>query len=162
MHPVLIAKLFVLLSIANGTPVLMKRAFRDRLSQPVDGGVRFIDGRRVFGPSKTIRGASASILFTTIAAPFLGLEPIIGALTGGLAVIGDLLSSFLKRRLDFAPSSQAIGLDQIPEALCPMLVCALVLPLSAVDVILLVAAFSVGVIVFSPVLHRVGIRDRPF
>jgi CDP-archaeol synthase len=162
MHPVLIAKLLVLLSIANGTPVLMKRAFRDRFSQPLDGGARFIDSRRVFGPSKTIRGALASIVFTTATAPLLGLEPVIGALTGGMAVIGDLVSSFLKRRLDFAPSSQAIGLDQIPEALCPMLVCAFVLPLSALDVILTVAAFSVGVIVLSPVLHRVGIRDRPF
>jgi CDP-diglyceride synthetase len=162
MHPVLIAKLLVLLSIANGMPVLIKRAFRERFSHPLDLGARFMDGRRVFGPSKTIRGALASLMFTTAAAPLLGLEPIIGALTGSMAVIGDLLSSFLKRRLDFAPSSQAIDLDQIPEALCPMLVCALLLPLSALDVILVVAAFSVAVIVFSPVLHRVGIRDRPF
>ena len=162
MHPVLIAKLLVLLSIANGMPVLIKRAFRERFSHPLDLGARFMDGRRVFGPSKTIRGALASLMFTTAAAPLLGLEPIIGALTGSMAVIGDLLSSFLKRRLDFAPSSQAIDLDQIPEALCPMLVCALLLPLSALDVILVVAAFSVAVIVFSPVLHRVGLRDRPF
>lgn len=162
MHAVLIAKLLLLLSIANGTPVLMKRAFRDRFSQPIDAGARFIDGRRIFGPSKTIRGVSASVVFTTVAAPLLGLEPVIGALAGGMAVVGDLFSSFVKRRLDFMPSSQAIGLDQIPEALCPVLVCGLFLPLSALDVVVVVAAFSVGVILLSPVLHRVGLRDRPF
>ena len=39
----------------------------------------------------------------------------IGLLVAATAMAGDLLSSFLKRRLALAPSSQAIGLDQIPE-----------------------------------------------
>ena len=32
-----------------------------------------------------------------------------------MAMLGDLLSSFWKRRVGLAPSWQAIGLDQIPE-----------------------------------------------
>ena len=33
-----------------------------------------------------------------------------------MAMVGDLLSSFVKRRLKFQPSSRATGLDQIPES----------------------------------------------
>src|SRR5258707_3712665 len=119
MHPLLIAKLILLLSIANGTPVAVKRALRNRFSQALDGRLMLFDGRRLFGPSKTIRGALASVVLTTAAAPLLGLEASVGAVVGGMAIIGDLLSSFVKRRLGFAPSSQAMLLDQIPEALFP-------------------------------------------
>lgn len=162
MHPVLIAKLVILLSLANGAPVLVKRLLGNRFARPIDGGLVFADGRRVFGPSKTIRGAFASIALTTAAAPLFGFEAALGAVAGGMAVIGDLLSSFVKRRLGFAPSSQAIGLDQIPEALFPVLACSALLPLSAIDVVVTVAGFSLGVILFSPVFHRIGLRDRPF
>ena len=40
MHPLLVAKLIVLLSIANGTPVLLKKLFGDRFSQPIDRHAR--------------------------------------------------------------------------------------------------------------------------
>jgi CDP-2,3-bis-(O-geranylgeranyl)-sn-glycerol synthase len=79
-----------------------------------------------------------------------------------MAMLGDLLSSFVKRRLRFAPSSQAIGLDQIPEALLPLLACSLVLPLNLLDVFVIVMGFSVGAVLLSPVFYRMGLRDRPF
>lgn len=162
MHLLLIAKLICLLSLANGAPVLLKRALGERFSQPLDGGLMLFDRRRLFGPSKTIRGALASVVVTAAAAPLLGLETSVGALLGGMAIIGDLFSSFVKRRLHFAASSQAIGLDQIPEALFPVLACSALLPMSAFDIALVVASFSLGVIFLSPVFHRIGLRDRPF
>ena len=161
-HLLLITKLIVLLSIANGTPVAVKRALRDRFSQPLDGGLMLFDGRRLFGPSKTIRGALASVAFTTAVASLLGLQASVGAVVGGMAIIGDLFSSFAKRRLGFAPSSQAMVLDQIPEALFPVLACSVLLPLSALDIVVVVASFSVGAILISPIFHRIGLRDRPF
>ena len=118
MQPLLIAKLIVLMSVANGTPVLLKRLIGNRLSQPIDGGIHFVDGRRLLGPSKTIRGALVSVGLTTAAAPLLGLDAAIGALVGAGAMLGDLLSSFVKRRLGFAPSSRLTGFDQIPEYCC--------------------------------------------
>ncbi len=162
MQPLLIIKLLVLLSIANGAPAITTQILGDRFSQPIDGGLVFFDRRRLFGPSKTIRGALISIALTAAAAPLLGLDAIIGAVVGGGAIAGDLFSSFLKRRLDFAPSSQAIGLDQIPEALFPLLACYRLLSLSAVDILVTVTAFSLGAILLSPVFHRIGLRDRPF
>jgi CDP-2,3-bis-(O-geranylgeranyl)-sn-glycerol synthase len=162
MHPVLIAKVVILLTTANGTPVAVKRALGNRFSQPIDGGLVFMDGRRLFGPSKTIRGALASVVATTVMASLLGVEASVGALVGTMAIIGDLCSSFVKRRLHFAPSSQAIGLDQLPEALFPALACSSLLPLSALDIGVIVAVFSIGAVILSPVFHRIGLRDRPF
>jgi CDP-archaeol synthase len=50
------------------------------------------------------------------------------------AMAGDLLSSFVKRRFGLAPSSKATGLDQIPEALFPLLACRSALSLTALDI----------------------------
>src|SRR3954447_22206402 len=153
MHPDAIATLLVLVSIANGAPVLLKKALQDRLSYPIDARLTFFDGRRLLGPSKTIRGAVVSIALTAAAAPLLDLDAAIGALVGGMAIIGDLFSSFLKRRLDFAPSSRAIGLDQIPESLFPALACLGLFPLNSLDIIIVVAAFAVIAITLSPLFY---------
>lgn len=162
MQLLLIIKLLVLLGIANGAPVLLKKVCGNWLSLPIDGGIIFFDRHRLFGPSKTVRGALGSIVLTTAGAPLLGLEPTTGALVGGMAIAGDLFSSFVKRRLDFAPSSQAIGRDQIPESLLPLLTCHGSLSLSGLDILVGVAVFTIGAILLSPVFHRIGLRDRPF
>ena len=75
---------------------------------------------------------------------------------------GDLLSSFVKRRLNFTPSSQALGLDQLPESLLPLLVCRNALSLTAVDIVLGVGIFFVGELVLSRILYRAHLRDEPY
>jgi hypothetical protein len=57
---------------------------------------------------------------------------------------GDLLSSFVKRRLNLPPSSRATGLDQIPESLLPALVCRGALSSSGLDIAICVGVFLVG------------------
>jgi hypothetical protein len=93
MDPLLIAKLIVLLSIANGTPVLATKFCWKRFDQPIDGGLVFFDRRRLFGPTKTIRGVAVSVGLTIVAAWMLGIDAAIGALVGSVAMLGDLLSS---------------------------------------------------------------------
>ena len=75
---------------------------------------------------------------------------------------GDLLSSFIKRRLNRPPSSRAIGLDQIPESLLPLLACHEALALTAADIGIVVAAFFAGAVILSRLLYRVGLRDEPY
>jgi hypothetical protein len=79
-----------------------------------------------------------------------------------MAMVGDLLSSFLKRRLGLASADKAIGLDHIPEALLPLLACAFFLPLNLLDVLVVTVLFVVGALLFSPLLFKLGIRDRPY
>jgi hypothetical protein len=54
------------------------------------------------------------------------------------------------------------GLDQVPEALLPLLACSGTLSLTVADIIVGTTAFSVGSIFLSPLLYRLGIRDQPF
>ena len=128
----------------------------------IDGGATFIDGRPLFGSSKTVRGLMLSILATTAFAPLIGLDWRIGALVALMAMIGDLSSSFLKRRMGLDPSDRAIGLDQIPESLLPLLACAFFLPLTLFDLVVATAIFFVGELALSRLLFKLHIRNRPY
>ena len=71
-----------------------QEGLRAALAFPLDAGILLFDGRPVFGPSKTIRGVIASVVVTAIGGLFLGPNPEFGALVAGVAMAGDLLSSF--------------------------------------------------------------------
>jgi CDP-diglyceride synthetase len=157
-----IVRLALLLAVANGAPLIAAKILGQRFSCPLDGGVEFIDGRPLFGKSKTVRGIVISILLSTMAAPLLGLDWWIGVAVGSAAMAGDLVSSFVKRRLNLAPSSRATGLDQIPESLFPLLACRGALSLSILDIATGVAIFFVGEVVLSLLLYKAHIRDRPY
>jgi hypothetical protein len=63
----------LLLTLANGTPVVAKKVLVAHLSFPLDAGARFLDGQPLLGPSKTVRGALVSVITTAVVAPLLGL-----------------------------------------------------------------------------------------
>ncbi len=162
MHIFSILQLMVLLTLANGAPVVAKKIFGSRFALPLDFGSTFFDGRPLFGPSKTFRGIVVAILSATAGALLIGLDPMIGTTVAGLSMAGDLFSSFVKRRLNLPPSSQAVGLDQIPESLLPMLACRDALSLTAVDIALAVAVFFAGELVLSRLLFYAHLRDEPY
>ncbi len=161
-NPLTILQLTLLLAVANGAPVIAARMCGARLAYPFDGGVEFIDGKPLLGKSKTIRGIVVSIASSAVAASLLGVGWTIGIVVGFAAMAGDLVSSFVKRRLDLAPSSRATGLDQVPESLFPLLACSRALSLTIVDIAIVVAIFFVGELVLSLLLYKVHIRDRPY
>jgi CDP-2,3-bis-(O-geranylgeranyl)-sn-glycerol synthase len=160
--PWLILQLTILLAVANGTPVLATKLCGYRFSRPLDNGTRFVDGNPLFGKSKTIRGVVLSILLTALAASVLRLGWTIGFVVGGMAMVGDLFSSFVKRRLNLPPSSRATFLDQVPESLFPLVACRGWLSLSILDIGLCVAIFFFGEVFLSRLLYKAHIRDRPY
>ncbi len=162
MQALLILQLLFVLLVANGTPILAKRLMGPIGAWPLDGGMAFIDGRPLFGRSKTLRGVILSIVVTAVVAPIVGLSPSTGATVAAGAMLGDLLSSFVKRRLGLAPSSRALGLDQVPESLLPLLFCRSALALSLIDMAVGVVAFFVCELVLSRILYRLHVRDRPY
>jgi hypothetical protein len=162
MEADLIARILLLLTVANGAPVLAAKLLADRWAHPIDAGVVCRDGHPVLGRSKTVRGLAASLLATAACAPVVELMFIDGLLLAAAAMAGDLAASFIKRRMGLAPSSMAFGLDQIPETLLPCLVLAERLGLSWGDIIAVVGCFLVGELVVSRLLFRLGIRDRPY
>lgn len=162
MHVVADLQLLILLAAANTAPLLAKLLLGGRFAYPLDGNVVLPDGRPLFGASKTIRGVLAAVVATSALAPLLGLAVGTGLIAGTAAMLGDLCSSFVKRRLGLAPSSKATGLDQIPESLLPLLACRQALALGAIDIAAVAAVFTVGEIVLSKLLFRLRLRDKPY
>ncbi len=112
-------QLLLLIIIANGAPILMRVLLKDALNLAVDFGNKLSDSNRIFGSSKTWRGVFAALVATSASAWLLGYYPETGLLIAVYAILGDLLSSFIKRRLAMAPSSKAPLLDQVPESFFP-------------------------------------------
>ena len=156
-----ILQVLVMLSLANGAPVVAKKLVGRCFEQPLDGGLQWWDGRCLFGPSKTLRGVVASVGACTLGALFLRIDLLAGAAFGLAAMAGDLSSSFVKRRLGIAPSARASGLDHIPEALLPTLLVSRVLSLDILEIAISVLVFWLGSMWLSPLFYRIGLRDRP-
>jgi len=155
-------QLLALLGIANGTPILATKLLQDRFGVPLDCGLILPDREPLFGASKTVRGVTLSVLCTAAAAVLLHLDWSTGAIIAAISMLGDLFSSFIKRRLHLPPHAQAFGLDQIPEALLPLLVVKAQFNLTSLHIAGLVLAFIVLEVVLSRILFRLKIRDRPY
>jgi CDP-2,3-bis-(O-geranylgeranyl)-sn-glycerol synthase len=155
-------KLLLLLLVANGAPILARHLFKEHFNRPLDGGYLTAKGRHLLGPSKTIRGFIASVLATAALSHLMAIDWRWGAMIGAFAMLGDLCASFVKRRLDLPPSSRAVGLDQVPESLVPLIPCAVVFDLPWWHVLFLVMAFWLLDSLLSRLLFRLGIRRRPY
>jgi CDP-diglyceride synthetase len=161
MHSLQIGQVLILLTIANGAPVIARKVFGHRWSWPLDAGKIWRDGRPVLGVSKTVRGVTCSVVATMIVATTIGVSWTVGLGAGVAAMAGDLFSSFVKRRLGLPASERATGLDQVPESLLPALVCAYELELAWLDVVIVTGIFFVGEIALSRLLYTLHIRARP-
>ena len=155
-------RLLLLIMIANGTPIVATAIFGQRGAWPVDGGRVWVDGYRLLGDSKTWRGVVLAPLATGVGAMLLGLPLWVGEVVGVAAMSGDVLSSFIKRRLGVPPSGRATGLDQIPESLLPLLAVAGEFALTGSAILLTVVGFVALEIMLSPVLYWLGLRNRPY
>ena len=100
--------------VANGSPVLFGGG------KPLDFGRKFIDGRRIFGDNKTIRGFVFGVLAGVLTGFILYLmffkfnKYLCLAFSQSIgAHIGDLFGSFVKRRFDLKPGQSAPVLDQL-------------------------------------------------
>ena len=157
-----ILQALVILTLANTAPLIAKKVFGARFSHPVDGRLTFFDKRPLLGSSKTIRGLVVSVLATAAVAPLVGVEPAVGASMAAAAMAGDLLASFVKRRINLPPSSQALGLDQLPESLLPLLVGQRALSLTGIDIVIAMTIFFVGELLFARLFYKLGLRDQPY
>ncbi|MDH5389213.1 MAG: CDP-archaeol synthase [Gammaproteobacteria bacterium] len=157
-----LSQLLSLIIIANGTPIVLRVLLNNRFDTAVDFGHRLPDNRPVFGNSKTWRGIFASLITTSTAAWLLGHSLNTGLLVATYVVIGDLTSSFIKRRMGKPASSKAPLLDQIPESLFPSLMMMQTFKLDIYDVIQIVLIFIIIELLLSHVLYKWGIRKHPY
>jgi len=132
-----------LLIAANSTPVIVARLMGVRFSAPLDAHVVLRDGRPLFGSHKTWRGLLAGVVASALLGAGLGAGVLVGAAFGSLSLAGDLCSSFVKRRLGRQSGEWSPFLDQLPEALLPLLVFSGILGLDPVTIVGTTLAFTV-------------------
>jgi hypothetical protein len=150
----LLSELVLLVVIANASPVFLRLLLRDNWKQPLDRGILFPDGHPLLGPSKTLRGLLGSISVCALMAPLFELSLLQGAGFGALAMLGDLASSFCKRRLGLRSGHSVPLLDQVPETLLPLWVMLPALGASATEMAVAIAAFTAIDLLFTRLLRR--------
>jgi predicted MPP superfamily phosphohydrolase len=119
MQSVLSSLLFLLW--CNFLPPAATLIFGNHFNAALDGGLLLFDGEPLFGSHKTVRGVLATLLGSFIFIPFLATGhwfnvPLAALLTS----LGDLTSSFIKRRLHLESGHESPLLDQAIESLFPL------------------------------------------
>ncbi|MDX1587515.1 MAG: CDP-archaeol synthase [Oleiphilaceae bacterium] len=154
-------ELLLLLIVANASPVVVRLLMGNWLARPLDNGLRLVDGQPLFGRKKTWRGVLAAVVSTALVGQWLELGLVFGAMFGLLAMVGDLISSFIKRRLRMKESERFRGLDQLPEAVLPLLLAFPVYNFGWGSLVAVALIFTVLTLAVSPLLYRLGLRRRP-
>ena len=160
---------------ANGLPVIFGGG------PPIDFG-KTINGTRIFGDGKTIRGFIGGVLSGTLVGltlfyvgPMLnqsipesqGLidlsyNPIIGVLLSVGALIGDLVGSFIKRRLNLKRGAPAPVLDQITFLVFALLF-ASILILVPLEYVIILIPLTLGMhIVTNAISWALGLKKVPW
>ena len=155
-------QLLFLIIVVNGAPILGAVLLGRLGRQPIDNGYTLPDGRPLLGRSKTWRGLLAALSTGAATAWLLGLPPDLGLTVAAFAMLGDLFSSFIKRRLGLESSSMAFGLDQVPESLFPLLAVAPRVGLGWLAIVELVVAFVVIELLLSRILYHLRVRKQPY
>ena len=104
--------------------------------------------------------AQESVLEFSVKSILFGV--FFGIVFGALAMVGDLCSSFIKRRSKLEPSARSTGLDQLPESILPSLYACLALDLSWWWAPVLSLAFTAMQALLSKPLYHLHIRKRPY
>lgn len=148
--------------IANGTPVL----FSGR--QPLDFGRR-LDGRRIFGDHKTVRGTAAGTIGGFVIAgleySLIGSPLALGAMLTVGAIAGDLFGSFVKRRAGAKEGSNIPIMDQYLFFVFALL---FALPVglsyfpSPIGLVVIIALTGVLHRLTNVVAHKARLKDVPW
>ncbi len=117
-HLLRVVMMYLPAMVSNAVPLICRR-YLFKNPHPIDFGINFRDGRRLFGDNKSIEGFISGVVAGTLIGLAYGhymrsYEWVTyGFLSGLGAMSGDLLNSFVKRRLSMKPGQPFIPFDQI-------------------------------------------------
>lgn len=156
-----VIRIVFFLLLVNGLPPLIALPAKGLFAQPVDCGMNWLDGKRIFGSNKTIRGVLIGIIGGTMLFPLLG-QPVQTACTAAmLAMLGDLSSSFIKRRMALPSGSEVAFLDQLFEALFPILYLASAVPFGFLKAAIILVLFITVAYVSSRIWSIMTVPEIP-
>ena len=132
---------------ANATPVIFGGG------HPLDAGKTFFDGKPIFGSHKTFRGFFSALIVGTLVGFLQTLlyqyvlfqydahfqyNVLLGFMLSLGALVGDLVESFIKRRLGLPPGSSLPIADQLDFVAGAFLFSLPVLPPSLLTILIIV------------------------
>jgi hypothetical protein len=143
-----------LLTASNAVPVIVAQLLRDRWSAPLDFGYVMADGERLFGSHKTWRGLISGMLACIAVATLVDLPIWVGAGFAAASLLADSVSSAIKRRMHLKPGAEYFGLDQLGEALLPLVLFARPLSLAEAEIVGIVIAFVILDVATAKLRHQ--------
>jgi CDP-2,3-bis-(O-geranylgeranyl)-sn-glycerol synthase len=161
--------------LANMSPVFARRLL-PWFRTPVDFNVR-LDNHTVFGPHKTWRGLLAGLVIGVVVAglqrlllPWLGWLSIydysqwhlLGGLLGLGALLGDIVKSFFKRRLNIRSGRPWVPFDEIDHPMGALALASLVFFPGWVEAGVIVLVTFVGHIAINVIGHTLRLKEVPW
>ncbi len=153
---------------ANASPVIFGGG------KPIDCEKKFFDGKPIFGSHKTYRGFISGLLIGTFVgwvqetfAPSAGLpqgSTLLGFTLSIGALLGDLVGSFIKRRLNLKPGVPLPVIDQISFVVFALLLALVVEPnlFPPLRIILVIALTGPIHILVNFIAYLLHLKDEPW
>lgn len=154
-------KCLFLLWCVNLAPPLLAFTMGERWDKPLDLARSHRDGRPLFGAHKTQRGVFGGILTGGVVGWTIGLGWWPGLVAGVLSMMGDVATSYIKRRLGKESGEVIPVADQLLEGLLPLPVLGPWLGMSPGNMFWVLALFIAGAYSGSLFLNRV-LFSKPF
>lgn len=154
-------KFLILLWGINLIPVFLAYLMEEKWDTPVDRGIQLSDGQPLLGNHKTVRGVVGGVLAGGAGALILNLPLWFGVSIGILSMAGDLLNSFIKRRMGKTEGQEFPVMDQFLEGGLPLVVLAPIAQVSLVGGIFILLIFVATAHAGAKFLNQV-LKSEPF
>ena len=153
---------------ANAIPVILGGG------RPIDGGRIFWDGKPIFGAHKTFRGFLMGLSIGTLvgvlqsmvgeffSTPLFQYPLLLGFTISLGALLGDLLESFVKRRLNLSPGAPFPIFDQLDFVVGALLFSLFVSPPSLTTVLLIIIVTPPIHLLTNFIAYRLGVKKTPW
>jgi len=142
--------------LANAAPVICGGG------APLDGGRLFLDHKPLFGAHKTVRGTLSGLVVGSLTGLVQG-DLLRGFLLSCGALGGDLLTSFLKRRLNLKPGAPFPVFDQLSFILGAIALFSLVSPPPSWGMVLTIVLATLPIHFLSNFFaFLLGMKDKPW
>ncbi len=153
------ALLFLPAYVSNMSPLLVTRLIGG--GRPLDMGINFVDGKRLFGDNKTVEGTFSIIIVGSILGLIYDLK-FIGFIQALGVAVGDIVGSFMKRRLCIEPGGSLPFIDQELFMILAILLSNPFLKLSLRQIAFILAITPVLHLVSNAVAFLIGLKEVPY